>query len=688
MPRPASSSATRSRSRTTRARLSRARGRRSRSRAATTRPFNPASAIATATRSPTASSTRATSGASATAKIDTSAPTPAPSLAYGSFSNAALVGGIVYYRPGAASGQFAVTGSGSADPESAISGYNFPAASGGWSRSIVGTTATYSHTGSPTDPVEPQNVTAANNAGLASAATTFTVTPDSSVPTGQSVALSGGPYYTSLSVALTPTDGSDTGSGLDTSTRVYERDTGTLSNGTCSGFPGTWGTTVSNPDTSVVSGNCYRYRLKISDRVGNQSAASSASADAKVDTLGTHDPTFTYGSFSNAALTGGVVYYRPGAASGQFAVTPSLDRRPVGDLGLHVPRGGRRLVAVDRRHDGDLQPHRQPDRSCRAEQRHRTEQRRAELDATSFTVTPDSSLPSSAIQCNGGACSAGWYTSSPVSVTLSANDTGSGVSQIKYTTDGSDPTSATAWSMRAPSMSRSTTTVKYRAWDNVGNAEAVQTQLIQIDTYGTVGCRPSSFSALTNAVATGSPSTSGPASPAASPSPPRRPTASPASPPMPSRRSAPAGAEARRARATPTASQTRPRPRRAEQLDGDEQRRADLEPGLVHGHRRWDRSGQLDPLQRRSLLCRLEHGHGLGQPLGHRGRVGPPGDPLHDRRHGPEPGQRHGLHRSVQRPRHDDRQVPRLRPGRKRRGGRLAARPDRPERADRPVAHA
>ena len=93
-----------------------------------------------------------TSGASATAKIDTSAPTPAPSLAYGSFSNAALVGGIVYYRPGAASGQFAVTGSGSADPESAISGYNFPAASGGWSRSIIGTTATYSHTGSPVDP--------------------------------------------------------------------------------------------------------------------------------------------------------------------------------------------------------------------------------------------------------------------------------------------------------------------------------------------------------------------------------------------------------------------------------------------------------------------------------------------------------------------------------------------------------
>ncbi len=443
-----------------------------------------------------------TSGASATAKIDTSAPTPAPSLAYGSFSNAALVGGIVYYRPGAASGQFAVTGSGSADPESAISGYNFPAASGGWSRSIVGTTATYSHTGSPTDPVEPLNVTASNNAGLASAATTFTVTPDSSVPTGQSVALSGGPYYTSLSVALTPTDGSDTGSGLDTSTRVYERDTGTLSNGACSGFPGTWGTTVSNPDASVVSGNCYRYRLKISDRVGNQSAASSASADAKVDTSAPSDPTFTYGSFSNAALTGGVVYYRPGAASGQFAVTPSSSDAQSGVSGYTFPAaaGGwsRSIVGTTATYSHTGSP------TDPAEPNNVTAQNNAGLssNATSFTVTPDSSLPSSAIQCNGGACSAGWYTSSPVSITLSANDTGSGVSQIKYTTDGSDPTLGNGTVYAGAFNVAATTTVKYRAWDNVGNAEAVQTKLIQIDT--TAPTAPTlSFSALTNAFAAG-----------------------------------------------------------------------------------------------------------------------------------------------------------------------------------------
>ncbi|TMK79966.1 MAG: hypothetical protein E6G45_02105 [Actinobacteria bacterium] len=442
------------------------------------------------------------SGTSATAKVDTSAPTPAPTLNYGSFSNAALTGGVVYYRPTAGSGQFAVTASGSADPESTVSGYNFPTAAGGWTRSIAGATATYSHTGSPTDPVEPNNVTASNNAGLTSSATSFTVTPDSIVPTGQSVALSGGPYYTSLSVALTSSDGSDTGSGLDTSTRVYERDDGTLSNGSCISFAGTWATTVSNPDTSVQSGKCYRYRMKISDLVGNQSAPSSASADAKVDTSAPSNPTFTYGSFSNAAVTGGVVYYRPGAASGQFAVTASSNDGESGIAGYTFPAaatGWSRSVAggtATYSHTGSP--------TDPAEPNNVTAQNNAGLSsgASSFTVTPDSSLPSSSIQCNSAACSAGWYTSSPVSVTLSASDTGSGLSQTKYTTDGTDPTLGNGTVYSSAFNLAATTTVKFRSWDNVGNAEAVQTQLIQID--ATAPTAPAfTYSALSNAAVTG-----------------------------------------------------------------------------------------------------------------------------------------------------------------------------------------
>jgi peptidoglycan/xylan/chitin deacetylase (PgdA/CDA1 family)/N-acetyl-beta-hexosaminidase len=92
----------------------------------------------------------------------------------------------------------------------------------------------------------------------------------------------------------------------------------------------------------------------------------------------------------------------------------------------------------------------------------------------------DATAPSSTISCGGGACSSGWYTSA-VSVALSATDGESGVSVIRYTTDGSDPTaSSTAYS--GPFTVSSTTTVKYRAWDNAGNVESTNTQVIQIDT--------------------------------------------------------------------------------------------------------------------------------------------------------------------------------------------------------------
>jgi peptidoglycan/xylan/chitin deacetylase (PgdA/CDA1 family) len=93
----------------------------------------------------------------------------------------------------------------------------------------------------------------------------------------------------------------------------------------------------------------------------------------------------------------------------------------------------------------------------------------------------DATPPVSQITCDGGTCQSGFYNHS-VSAALSASDVGgAGLKEIRYTTNGSDPTtSSTLYS--DPINVASTTTIKFRAWDNAGNAEAVKSQTISIDT--------------------------------------------------------------------------------------------------------------------------------------------------------------------------------------------------------------
>ena len=91
----------------------------------------------------------------------------------------------------------------------------------------------------------------------------------------------------------------------------------------------------------------------------------------------------------------------------------------------------------------------------------------------------DSTPPATTMACNGQACSSGAY-SDPVTVTLSATDQGgSGLAATRYTTDGTDPTSSSPL-YGAPFVLSTTTTVKFRSWDNAGNVEATRTQLVQI----------------------------------------------------------------------------------------------------------------------------------------------------------------------------------------------------------------
>ena len=108
----------------------------------------------------------------------------------------------------------------------------------------------------------------------------------------------------------------------------------------------------------------------------------------------------------------------------------------------------------------------------------------ANTSQTTLTMTEDSTAPAASILCNGAACSAGWYLSAPVSVTLAAPDAGAGLDQIRYTTNGTDPTTftGTVYSGAFDVAAEGVTTVKYRAFDWIGNDTGVQMQTVRIDT--------------------------------------------------------------------------------------------------------------------------------------------------------------------------------------------------------------
>src|SRR5262249_48907510 len=99
----------------------------------------------------------------------------------------------------------------------------------------------------------------------------------------------------------------------------------------------------------------------------------------------------------------------------------------------------------------------------------------------------DLTPPTTTISCNGTSCSGGYYNApAPVAAALAATDNagGSGVSAIRYTTDGSTPTQSGAGgtTYTAPFTVSSSATVKYRAFDVANNAEATKSQALQIDT--------------------------------------------------------------------------------------------------------------------------------------------------------------------------------------------------------------
>jgi hypothetical protein len=103
------------------------------------------------------------------------------------------------------------------------------------------------------------------------------------------------------------------------------------------------------------------------------------------------------------------------------------------------------------------------------------------------SVIADSTAPVTTATTSPAPNAAGWNNTSPVSVTLSSDDNGgSGVKEIRYTTDGSAPTSSSTL-YSGPFNVSSTATVRYFATDNAGNAETAKPLTVSIDTAAPTG---------------------------------------------------------------------------------------------------------------------------------------------------------------------------------------------------------
>ncbi|HEX6130767.1 MAG TPA: chitobiase/beta-hexosaminidase C-terminal domain-containing protein, partial [Actinomycetota bacterium] len=198
--------------------------------------------------------------------------------------------------------------------------------------------------------------------------------------------------------------------------------------------------------------------------------------DTHADTTAPSVPALAYSGFTNASVTGDVVWYRPGAA-GAFTVTATSEDAESTAVGLAYPALGSGwtgtggayafgATAVDPVEPLDV-----------------TATNDAGLVSTAgFTVSPDATAPVTSILCDDAACTGDWYATSPVTVALGALDAQSDVAEIRYTLDGSDPSPLAGNVYVAPFAVAATTTVRFRAYDRVGNEELVGSEQILIDT--------------------------------------------------------------------------------------------------------------------------------------------------------------------------------------------------------------
>lgn len=310
-------------------------------------------------------------------------------------------------------------------------------------------------------------LTATNGLGGTSTAA-ITISGDAAPPSGQAVTLNGGPWFSS-SVPLTLVAGADAGAGVDASRTVVERASAIVTNGVC----GTYGsfapvTLTGGSDTTVASGNCYRYQSKTTDNVGNVSGASASSADAKVDKTAPTTPALLFTGMSNMSASGNVVFFRPGG-SGSFTVSAATSDPESGISTYSFPDiPGFTAVGTG--------PHRTyttanagpPTTTTFAVTS--TNAAGVNSSVASFTLSSDGISPTLAVRCNGAPCRAAAYAKTVMLSFKSIDFGGSGLQTIRWTADGTIPTATHGYEYVGRIPVQGAIRVKARAFDRAGNA--------------------------------------------------------------------------------------------------------------------------------------------------------------------------------------------------------------------------
>jgi hypothetical protein len=248
-------------------------------------------------------------------KIDTQAPVNGHT---GGSATTAITGTTVYFRnvTGGVFGVGIAVQDGGSGPASAT----FPAiTAAGWSyagETVTTRTGPVLYLMSPTSysagaqPPAPFSLTGRDKAGN-STVTTLSFVLDNNAPTGGALSYADG-YYREAAVPITTTPVADAGAGIGSGTRML-RQSASLTNGVCGSY-GTLAevTLTGGVDTTVSTGNCYRYQHVVADRVGN-SVTHVGSGEAKVDA---------------AAPAGGSIVYANGFTNDDplpVAVTTGMD---------------------------------------------------------------------------------------------------------------------------------------------------------------------------------------------------------------------------------------------------------------------------------------------------------------------------------------------------------------------------